>query len=169
MNRKPGSIVHLKNIISRNLYRLKWRYGVPVDHYTDAFAAFDPESGRTTITPTKYHIDRAILLPGLVHRNIFQSISFVKANSNFVLGGDVDLRDRQFLIDARDLPYNYKMKINSYLMYGNKRYDIIKLEELEEQTGYFLMCRNIENAHNLEIIDEKMFQRLTPSSSFTSV
>ncbi len=163
---KPGSVQHLRHLIRKVIYRLKRRFGRPIDIYRDVLSSFDPKTGKQTVTPTKISVTRAIVLPGLKYGAIFQSISFIKANSNFVLGGDVRLDDRHFIVDCKDIPKDFIIQQGDYLFLNDQKYDIIKVESLEEQTGSYLICRRIVDSHKRQIIDVKIKTPLEVSSSF---
>jgi len=166
--RYPGSIIHLKKIIRKVVYRLKWLYGQPVDIYRENQGAYNTETGRHVITSDKYHIDRMIVLPAGYHRDIFQSISFLKANSNFAYGGDIELDDRQFIIDARDLPVTFELDEKDYLIYENRKYKIIKLDYLEGQTGYYVNARRPTNQNVTQIHEESIRTMAVVNSEFTT-
>lgn len=167
--RKPGSIVHLKKLIRKTVYRLKWLYGFPVDLYTETQGDYVPTTGRQPTTLSKIHIDRCIILPGLAHRDFFFSISVIRANSNFVTGGDVQVDDRQFIIDGRDLPVDKVIDIeHDYIIWDNQRWDIKSSTTLEESTGFYLVGRKLSNQIVRQIHDDtNMIQKLLLDSTFT--
>jgi len=166
--RQPGSIVHLKKNIRKVVYRLKWLYGFPVDIYREIQGTYDPETGRRIIERLKYHVDRMIILPASYHRDVFQSISFIKANSNFIYGGDIELDDRQFIIDAKDLPVDFVLGEEDYLVWENKQYKIMKLDYLEGGTGYYVNGRRPTNQNVSQIHEESIRTRLRSISEFST-
>jgi len=167
--RQPGSIVHLKRIIRKAIYKLKWLYGFPADIYRESQGVYDPKTGRTPIERTKLHINRMIVFPGLSHRDIFFSITYIKANSNFIVGGDLELDDRQFLIDARDIPRDFDLKTTDYIVWDHKQFTIKSLFALEADTGYIVMARRPEIQHVDEIFDNLLKNVDIEVSEFTQV
>lgn len=167
MIRQPGSIVHVKKIIRKVVYKLKWIYGFPVDVYHEDQGDYNPETGTRVLTKTKYHIDRMIVLPGLVHRDFFFSISVIRANSQFITGGDVELSDRQFIIDGRDLPFNFVLTVDDYIIKDGTRWDFKSVEALEGNTGYFIVARRIDNQIVNQIFDNSLKDSTPTNSEFT--
>lgn len=165
--RRPGSIVHTKKLLRKVIYKLKWAYGFPADVYRDTQGDYDPQTGLTTVSRVKYHIDRMIVLPGLVHRDFFFSISVIRANSNFIVGGDVNLDDRQFIIDGRDLPSNFELSIDDYIIKDNERWDFKSVDRLEGGTGYFVSARKLMNQKFNQIWDGTLKEKLVTTSEFT--
>ena len=159
----------MKKIIRNAIYRLKWLYGFPADIYRETSGVYDPKTGRTDITRTKIHINRMIVFPGLSHRDIFFSITYIKANSNFIVGGDIELDDRQFLIDARDLPRNFELLTTDYIVWEHKQFTIKSLFALEADTGYIVMGRRPEIQDVEEIFDNLLKSNTIETSEFTQV
>lgn len=154
-----------KRLIRHNVYNLKRNYGYTVDIYRNVDGIFNPQTGRTQVQQTKIHIRRAILFPSLIHRDFFQSISFIKANSNFVQGGDVQINDRQVIIDNRDLPLGYQIQVNDYLFINRKRYDIKSRFGLEDVAQY-LVLRAVEQSAFPEISEGYLRDELKIYSCF---
>lgn len=165
--RKPGSIVHLKKIIRKVVYRLKWVYGLPADVYRETQGAYNPETGQRDLVKVKYHIDRMIVLPGLIHRDFFFSISVIRANSKFINGGDIELSDRQFIIDGRDLPVDFVLTVDDYVIKDGQRWDFTSVEPMEAGTGYFIVGRRLNNQVVNQIFDGTLKENLALTSEFT--
>lgn len=146
-----GSITHLRKFIRKTIYRLKWVYGCPVDLYTLIPGEVDPETGDRDIAISRVRVDRAIVFPVEEHKNFFYSISFIKANSSFVTGGDVQVGDRQFIIAGRDLPRGTRVVVDQYLIFDHRRFDIMKVYALEYGEGWFISARRTGNNDTGEI------------------
>jgi hypothetical protein len=164
--RQPGSIVHLKKTLRRVIYRLKWKFGRPADLYRDVPGEYDPKTGQRPLQQSKIHIDRMIVFPGLIQRDFFFSISVIRANSQFVTGGDVALDDRQFIVDSKDLPKGYEIRDADYIVMDNQRWDLKTIEMIDEGTGYFLSGRKIVNQIFSQIREDRIKTKLTLTSAF---
>lgn len=165
--RRPGSIAHVKKQLRRIIYRLKWVYGFPADLYRETQGELDTESGQRVVTKSKIRIDRMIVMPGLIHRDFFFSISVIRANSQFITGGDIELSDRQFIIDGRDLPFDYRVDIDDYIIKEGEKWTFNKVEALEEGTGYFINARRLQNEIVTEIKEDYIRTNLTVTSEFS--
>ena len=166
-----GSVSHSRNMIRRAIYQLKYRYGYPVDFYKIVKGVYNTQTGKTEFTTTKLRIERALIMPSNVQRNFFFSISVIQAASQFIQGGDVQLNDRQIIIDGRDLPRDQNgltwiINIDDYFIWEHQRYDIKVAETLEYQTGWVISGRKIQGARNNEIHEQKMHDYITPFDSF---
>jgi hypothetical protein len=168
--RKPGSITHVKRLLRRIIYGLKWQYGFPADLYRDAQGEYDPGTGKRVVGLSKIHVDRMIVFPGLIHRDFFFSISVIRANSQFITGGDIELTDRQFIIDGRDLPLDYEIDINDYIVKWDSgkatKWDIKSVEEMEGGTGYFIVARRIDNEVVRQVHELTLRDTLVVTSEF---
>lgn len=165
-NRSIGSIVHLKKSIRRTIYTLKWRYGFPIDIYRDLAPVYDVTTGLTTVQRRKIRIRRMIVFPGLEHRDFFYTIAFIKAQSNFVSGGDVPITDRQFIIDGHDLPKDFAPRVGDYLIWQHQRYDIKSTTALDADTGFFINGRKVNQNITYEIHEYTIRHQLKVGSVF---
>lgn len=165
--RRPGSIVHIRKIMRKAIYSLKWKFGQPADLYREVQGDYDPETGLRTLLKSKIHVDRMIVFPGLIQRDFFFGISVLRANSKFVTGGDVELDDRQFIIDANDLPKNYIILDDDYIIKDHEKWSFKSVDNLDEHTGYFINARRIVNEVPNEILDGKVKQKEVLTSEFS--
>ena len=161
-----GSISHSRNVIRRALYQLKYRYGYPVSLYKVTKGTFDPQTGLTPFTIRDCVVNRAIIMPSAVQRNFFFSISVIQANSRFIQGGDIQLDDRQIIIDGRDLSPDWIINVDDYFIWEHQRYDIKDASKLEYQTGWILTGRKIQGTTNGEIHNYSLRDYLQPFDSF---
>lgn len=126
--------------IAQVLYRLKRRYGEVVDIITRQSSTVNLETGVKTVTKTGVRVDRAIVLPSLIHREFVYDLTFIATNKNFTYGGHFDTQARQVIIDRKDIP-DFEIKVGMYLVFSEKRYDIKQVEEFEENTAYFIAAK----------------------------
>lgn len=119
-----GQPANVRKLIRRSLYQLKHRYGFPIDLYQTTKGAFNTQTGQYDFTTVKAHIRRAIIMPSAVQRSFFFSISVIQANSKFIQGGDIQMDDRQVIVDAEELPEDWVINIDDYFIWENQRYDI---------------------------------------------
>jgi hypothetical protein len=132
-------------VIRKTIYGLKRRFGFPIDIYWEKIGEYNPETGEQPVEWTKYPIRRAVVFPGMVHRDIFYSITFLRANSNFAYGGDIQNDDRQVIIDGGDLPKGFKLTDQHYFVFNNERWDLQKIDVLEDGISYGIQMRRSRN------------------------
>jgi hypothetical protein len=166
-----GSVAYSRDIIRRAIYQLKYRFGYPVDFYKIVKGAYNTQTGKYSFVTAKTTITRAVIMPSAVQRNFFFSISVIQANSRFIQGGDIEINDRQIIIDGRDLPKGphgttWIIDVDDYFIFENQRYDIKVAQALEYNTGWIISGRQIEGATNGEIHEHSFHDYVVPFDSF---
>lgn len=141
----------MNRFIRRILYSLKRQYSGRVDVYKLGSTATDYETGEKTYTRTMICVPKCIVLPVKIQREVVQSISQISANKMFVYGGTYDAGTRMFIIDARDLPANYEITDDDWLIYDNRRYDIKSITEFEQHTGWIVIGKEIKGVRPEQI------------------
>ena len=142
----------LNRMIQQTLYSLKRQYGGTVSVYRLNDAETDVRTGRKTIDKDVFVVQRAVVLPVKVSREVIQSISQISANKAFVYGGSFDSGLRKFIIDARDMPKGFEFTSDDWLVYNGRRYEVKAIWEFEfgaawVVVGKELMGRIAEQVH----------------------
>ena len=142
----------LNRMIQQTLYSLTRQYGGTVSVYRLNDAETDVRTGRKTIDKDVFVVQRAVILPVKVSRDVIQSISQISANKAFVYGGSFDSGLREFIIDARDLPEGFEFTSDDWLVYNGRRYEIKAIWEFEFRAAWIivgkeLMGRTPEQVH----------------------
>lgn len=132
----------LKRTIVRTLYMLKRQYGGTIDIYTLVNSGTDQETGIVTLVKDVVHVDRAIVLPARMQREVRKSISQISANKMFVVGGTYDAGRRIFIIDREDA-LTLDITNNTYIVYRNRKYEIESFQEYEFDTGWIIVGREL--------------------------
>ncbi len=127
---------NLNRRIRQLLYSLKRQYGGPVTVYKLEDSTTDYQSGVKRQLVTFTNIARAIILPVKVVREIATSITIVAANKMMVYGGSYDAGTRQFILDAQDLPRDFQLAKDDFIMYNDRRYEVKSYEEFEFHTAW---------------------------------
>ena len=151
-----GQQANVRGLLRRTIYQLKYRYGYPIDLYRNTKGAYDTKTGQYAFTTEKVHVGRAIIMPSTTQRSFFFSISVIQANSRFIQGADIQLSDRQVIVDGNDLPKGWIINIDDYFIWDNERYDIKVSEGLQDRTGYVLSGRKIQGAKLGAIYDQQI-------------
>jgi len=137
---------NLVRLIRRCIRQMKAEYGHPITLYQLGNAETDYETGVKSRTHTSVYIKRAVVLPSVLTREIYQSISVISANKRVVQGGSFDPAVRRFIIDRTDVPSTYTVKNDDWIVYAGARYDIKKVEEYEYETAWLVYAHRIEGA-----------------------
>lgn len=132
----------LKRTIMRTLYMLKRQYGGTIDIYTLVSSETNQETGVVTLIKNIVHVDRAIVLPAQIQREVKKSISQISANKAFVVGGTYDANCRTFIIDREDA-LTLDLTNNSYIVYRDRKYEIESFQEYEFDAGWIVVGREL--------------------------
>jgi hypothetical protein len=137
----------LNQQIRRVLYALKRQYGGTVTIYQNGSVTTDTKTGETTRTKTATRIQRAVVLPETISREVKQSISLISANKQMVTGGGYEAGKRLFIVERRDCP-NLVLKQSDWLAYHGRKYAIENFEEYEFDAAYII--------HGKELVGESI-------------
>lgn len=132
----------LKRTIMRTLYMLKRQYGGTIDIYTLVSSETNQETGVVALIKNIVHVDRAIVLPAQIQREVRKSISQISANKAFVVGGTYDAGRRIFIIDREDA-LTLDLTNNSYIVYRDRKYEIESFQEYEFNAGWIVVGREL--------------------------
>lgn len=133
----------LTRIIRQTLYMLKRQYGGTIDIYTLNSTTSDPKTGIVTTNKSVVRVNRAPILPARMTREVRKSISEISANKMFVVGGTYDASRRIFIIDRQDVPADFSITNNSYVVYRNRKYEIETYSEFEFEAGWVVTGREL--------------------------
>jgi hypothetical protein len=137
---------NLIRFILRAVRMMKKEYGNPLTVYKLGTVATDYNTGVKTESHNSVFIPRAVALPVTLTRDVIQTISMISANKKIVQGGTFDPGTRKFLIDRTDVPADWTIMKDDWIVYDGKRYDVKSAEEYEYRTGWVVSAREIEGA-----------------------
>lgn len=134
-------MVRQNRFIRQNLYQLKLQFGVPLKLVRRLpNPVRDLRTGTTEYEYEKYDLDRAVLLPTKELTNKQWS----REEQEFSRGGYFEVGTRTFIVDTHDLPVDFKIQEDDYLVYDSRRYDIFSIEDYEEMRAFLLIGREVK-------------------------
>jgi hypothetical protein len=148
---------------------MKRQYGARVDVYKVVSSTTDHLTGEKTVIKEVYPVRKAPVLPYKIQRSVVQTISIISADKEFVYGGAFDSSKREIIFDARDLPQNFEIKPEDYVVFNNMRWDVVNAERTEYNTGWVVAVKNLPNMPPYEIRDILITQDLALSDSAESL
>ncbi len=137
----PAELI-LKRLIQRTLYMLKRQYGGTINIYSLSDSSTNQETGVTSISKNVVHVNRAVVLPARMTREVRKSISQISANKMFVVGGTYDAGRRIFIVDRNDAP-GLVITSNAYIVYRNRKYEIESFQEYEFEAGWTIVGKEL--------------------------
>ena len=165
---QPSSQIINRYVSMRNqqtIYKLKRLYGGSIFVYTQGTKTADLKTGEITWTGRVAHtVSRAIILPVKIDRQQVQSISMISSNKQFVYGGTYDRGARWFYIDPKDLPIGHEIKMDDWIVYQGKKYEIkttkdSEFDSLWEVLGVEMIGVKPEQVFNLTAYNIVDFQQ----------
>ena len=120
------------------LYRLKRNFGLQGTLKKPLTNVNDVTTGQVTRTFQEHTIKRIIMLPSRSLRDFKYDLSYIAASKNFTYGGFFDTRTRYIIIDVNDLPSNFELTTNCFIVFENRRYDIKEFELAEHNQGWLI-------------------------------
>lgn len=153
--------------LREQLYALKRQYPFEIDLYRVTPGQTDYPSGKKIQVRQKIHIKRAIVLPLRFETVAMYTQAFLKASREFAIGAYQDIDVKRIIIDGADLPKDYEILPDDYIVYDHKRYEITYFEKLEHSAGYLLTAKRLLGAPVNEVHEVKIqqtfriFQRIT--------
>jgi len=146
----------MNSFIWRTLYSLKRQYGGPVDVYKLLSAGTDYKTGVKTSSKSVVSIRRCIVLPVKIQREAIRSIAHLSANKMFSMGGTFDAGVRIFVIDRRDVPKDFEIAQDDWLVYDARRYEIKDLQELEQRTAWIITGKEVKGCRPEQVISKQV-------------
>jgi len=126
------------------IYRLKRQYGLLMYiKYPSSDDVYNLETGAIVRTLMTITIRKGIVLPQKTTREFAYDLSFIAANKNFTYGGFYDPSVRNIIIDAKDLPTDFVITGNMYVVFDSRRYEIKENHKAENGKAWLLQVKQI--------------------------
>lgn len=135
-----------RNVIQRirsALYSLGQEYGAgPLSVYTNLGTTTDTKSGVKVVNRSVTIIEKVIVLPAKLNRDLVQTISMISANKSFVYGGSYDSLARNFIVDRKHLTLA-SLTLNDWLVFDGQKYEIKRIDEFQYETAWVVLARQL--------------------------
>lgn len=143
--------------VKHTIYNLKHQYGVTISLYEQEIGSTDRKTGVQTVTRTKHEVTLGVLLP------VTFSSQYIFRNNTTV---QFEIGDREVLLDLDDLPYMFDIRRVDYVVFGGKRYSILRFQDIESQALYIHLRETQEQQTNQDIT-VIVRHKLTPTQTIT--
>ncbi len=120
------------------LYALKRNYGEPITLIQQTESQIDFDHGDIQSTNATYTIRRAIRMPETSASNVQVGAEF----RHFRFGSQVETGEKQFIIDAMDLPSGVIIKVADEIVANNETFMVKEVTKLDKNIGYIITARN---------------------------
>jgi hypothetical protein len=154
--------------IRRTLYGLKRRYGGEVTFHRVLDEGLDLKTGKKNVSKQVWTVKKAIVLPSDVQPKFVYDLSYIANNKEFTTGGIFDTGPRRLVLDQRELG-DYVPQIRDYFTFDGMRYEVVRLQRFEFNTGYIMVGQEVQGASVNEVHPEVVNHRCLFSDSASGV
>jgi hypothetical protein len=120
---------------------MKRQYGASIVIHKLNSSTTDVKTGVKNISTTLYPVARAVIFPeGYSRRRLPR---FTMENRKWIAGGSSDVAQREILVDRKDTVGLTDLSTDDWVVYGNKKYQVVKAESPEFDTCFYLTIRDI--------------------------
>lgn len=138
--------------ISAVVYRLKRRYGVPIQIVKRVSNSVNIETGQKSLVKAFVNVRRAIVLPTREHREFYYDLAFIAAAKNFTYGAHIDVTERRFILDRKDLR-GWAVEVGQWIVYQGQRYDVKEVSDFEEDRSYYVLAKQSVASATGEVVE----------------
>lgn len=152
MNGNPN----LNRMVRQAIYELKQQYGDSVSLYRINSAETNYETGEKTSTTTVYKFRRVVILTATTIRKLYYGINYLSDAKQFTgQGQGWDESMRGFIFEGRDLK-GLQPQTEDWIVYRGKRYDIMSIQELEYDSGYLMIGKELRGSFPEEVFENSL-------------
>lgn len=130
--------------LRRLLYAFKRDWGTIIDYVQIIKSDADDSTGKRSVEKLVYQIP-VVFLPQDTMRKFIQDIGYLAANKNFTYGALNDYTKLSVIINRFDLPPGFDLNLNGYFNRGNKRYERVSIENVQD-VAYIMTAQGVEGA-----------------------
>ena len=131
----------LTRMIERNLYMLKRQYGGPVVLCSLLDADTDYRTGTKVVQYAIRPINKAIVLPSRMWRDVVASVARISSNKRLAYGGEFNIGDRGFMVQGSDVPAGTEVKKDDWIVYRGERYSVKTVLNVCGGSGWLVVAR----------------------------
>lgn len=120
------------SFLKQILYDLKRRNNLKIKLQWIVSKTSDYETGVATIVYDSLIVKRVIRLPDILIRDGKREVS------------SLDVSSKRIVIDRRDLPKNFEIKIDFMVFFNNRRWEIQEVIDYEDKSGYEILVKELK-------------------------
>lgn len=135
------------SFIKNVLYKLKLDYGTPIDIYRYGSQIVDTRTGIIEKPKTVIKISLAVVLDNTTKRQF-------KPTTQFGYGGYYDTDKHVCILDAEDVPFDFKPAMEDYIVHNNTRWTISSISELISSYGWLIMMKDTKGVPPAQLLTE---------------
>lgn len=125
------------------IYKLKRSYGLELHIWHPISMENNVETGKIAREYSIMYIRQAILLPRTFARDFEYDLTYIASGKNFVYGGYFDSAKRNIILDVDDLPSNFEITNNDFVVFQEKRWELADISLAEHNQAYFLIAKQV--------------------------
>lgn len=149
-----GVIMAYQNVlrqIRKIVYKLKRQFGLEMFiGYRDSADVYNLRTGKVTRNLEYIKIKRGIVLPQRSFKDFEYDLSFIAANKNFTYGGLFEPGTRNIIIDVKDLPDDFVITTEMYVVFEGRRYEIKAATIAEHNKAWLINAKQVSNTDDVD-------------------
>jgi hypothetical protein len=135
----------------RALYELKRDYGVPAVLIQVLQEETDSAKGVRSVLRDVVKINKVVPFSETSIKKFWYDIGYLRANSNFTYGGEVQIQTRQIVLQKKDIGKRTITTSDFFILEGI-RYQVEKVYDLDFQIGYLISLKTAEGMPAASVI-----------------
>ncbi len=135
------------NVISKIIYKLRRQFGGCIKLQWRQSNVSNLETGTKTVIYSGIKVKQAIVFPEDFSRDRLASLLNIKH------GGYWDAGSRLILIEAGDLPPNFEIKLDYFIIYNKTRYELKNIQTISDNAAYLILATKVTGALTNELFD----------------
>jgi hypothetical protein len=124
------------------LYALQRQYGGTITVFHILSQETNTKTGEPSVRYRATRINRAIILPVRISREVERTISIISANKQLVTGGGYDSGKRTFIINRRDAP-TLVLEKDDFFVYKGCKYAFDAIDDYEFASAYSVVAKRL--------------------------
>lgn len=138
--------------IENIFYKFKLDYGNPVDIYRYRSQTIDTKTGNIDRPKTVINIPLAIILDTGGSKRQFHDTF----NRKFNYGGNYDTAVQGCVIDVNDVPLDFELTMEDYIVHLGKKWTIVSLSPIINNLGWYLDLKETQGLPPSQLLNESI-------------
>jgi hypothetical protein len=131
----------LIRMVEQNLYMLQRQYGGPIVFCSLLDADTDYQTGSKVVQYRTWPVQKAIVLPSRMWRDVVASVARISSNKPLAYGGEFNVGDRGFIIRGGDVPDGWEVRKDDWIVYRGERYSVKTVLDVCGNVGWMVVAR----------------------------
>lgn len=130
----------------RTVYELKQKFGTSLQLCRTSNDVADYATGKKAYTLVTTTIKKVVVMPSKDLRHAMHMATDVSRKQDFAFGGFFDTRTKAVMVSQRDVPPDFPIDLNMFVVLGGMRWEVKGLEETESDEYLVLTIQELDGS-----------------------